>query len=178
MSRKGEERMQDCGQCSGVCVWFWSPFNSCHFYNLLVQPLFVCWLAFHSISKPPHKYRDSPERLFSPNFHLSSYPLSSHLSVKRKKKKTSPVIRLSTSIESDFSGVMQKVNQGYQQTFHPPKRFPVVRFLFVCGLFPFTPCNPSLPMVNWSHDSHQSPETFCTHYHLFGWIFLRFLFCF
>lgn len=178
MSRKGEERMQDCGQCSGVCVWFWS-FNSCHFYNLLVQPLFVCWLAFHSISKPPHKYRDSPERLFSPNFHLSSYPLSSHLSVKRKKKKkTSPVIRLSTSIESDFSGVMQKVNQGYQQTFHPPKRFPVVRFLFVCGLFPFTPCNPSLPMVNWSHDSHQSPETFCTHYHLFGWIFLRFLFCF
>lgn len=154
MSRKGEERMQDCGQCSGVCVWFWSPFNSCHFYNLLVQPLFVCWLAFHSI------------------FCLPTFLL------KEKKKKTSPVIHLSTSIESDFSGVMQKVNQGYQQTFHPPKRFPVVRFLFVCGLFPFTPCNPSLPMVNWSHDSHQSPETFCTHYHLFGWIFLRFLFCF
>lgn len=30
--------------------------------------------------------------------------------LKEKKKKTSPVIRLSTSIESDFSGVMQKVN--------------------------------------------------------------------
>nr|BAE36793.1 unnamed protein product [Mus musculus] len=29
-------------------------------------------------------------------------------------------------------------------------------------------------MVSWSHGSHQSPETFCTHYHLFGWIFLSF----
>lgn len=138
--------MQDCGQCSGVCVWFWSPFNSCHFYNLLVQPLFVCWLAFHSISKPPHKYRDSPERLFSPNFHLSSLILclpTFLLKEKKKKKKTSSVIRLSTSIESDFSGVMQKMNQGSQQTFHPPKRFPVVRFLLVCGLFPL-PLQPFL----------------------------------
>lgn len=138
--------MQDCGQCSGVCVWFWSPFNSCHFYNLLVQPLFVCWLAFHSISKPPHKYRDSPERLFSPNFHLSSLILClPTFLLKEKKKKTSPVIGLSTSIESDFSGVMQKVNQGSQQTFHPPKRFPVVRFLV--WSFPFTPA--TLPCL-WS----------------------------